>query len=121
MRTGAKVGSLIGGTWLCLHPSVIPQSWRQAHHHFPSPYIFTQSLFPVIPKAPELEIQGISRKSNFHIEDEDDTVELEVQLWMVNSSQKWENLAGPKNFSKLSGSSRVLRFPVDLGSKNFRQ
>lgn len=72
MRTAAKVGSLIGGTWLCLHPSVIPQSWRQAHHHFPSPYIFAQSLFPVIPKAPELEIQGISRKSNFHIEDEDD-------------------------------------------------
>ena len=84
------------------------------------PYIFTHSLSPVIPKTPQLEMQAISKKSNCHIED-NLIVILEVQSWMGNSSQKWENLAGSKDLTELYRGSRFLRFPVDLGSKNFRQ
>ena len=84
------------------------------------PYTFTHSLSPVIPKTPQLEMQAISKKSNCHIED-NLIVILEVQSWMGNSSQKWENLAGSKDLTELYRSSRFLRFPVDLGSKNFRQ
>lgn len=45
-------------------------------------------------------MQAISRKSNCHIED-DLIVELEVQSWMGDSSQKWEHLAGSKDLTAL--------------------
>ena len=45
-------------------------------------------------------MQAIARKSNCHIED-DLIVELVVQSWMGDSSQKWEHLAGPEGLTAL--------------------
>ena len=119
MRTGAQVGSLIGGTRLCLPLSLL-SVLETNEPPLSIPYTFTHSLSLVIPKTPELERQAISRNSNCHIED-DLMVVLEVQSQMGNSSQKRENLAGSKDLTELYRRSRFLRFPVDLGSKNFRQ
>lgn len=87
-----QVGNLMGRTCLCLLPSVLERLTTT----LPDSNL-TQSLPTGIPKALELEIQGISVKSASMLRMRTMLSEVEIgPVWMVNPSWKWENLMGSR-------------------------